>query len=119
MSIGAGPERSVEVAPGLGWPRRDHAHPGVGWPHVPRETVDWPADPGVVGPSPALSVDESESRPEAPAREPDEDAAAEGDGEPDPDPAGASSPTVDDVGSNNAAEPEAPESVIPKAAGPR
>lgn len=119
MSIGAGPERPVEVAPGLGWPRRDHAHPGVGWPHVPRETVDWPSDPAVVGSSPALPADESGSSPEVPTREPDEDAASEGDAEPDPGLVSASPPSVDNVVDHAAEPPEAPESVIPKAAGPR
>jgi chromosome partitioning protein len=58
MSTGVGPEVVVEVAPGLGWPRRDDAHPGVGWPDVPRETIEWPTDPAVVGSSPGATQED-------------------------------------------------------------
>jgi chromosome partitioning protein len=58
MSVGTGPEVAVEVAAGLGWPRRVQVHPGVGWPDVSRETVDWTTDPAVVGPAPSPTTAE-------------------------------------------------------------
>ena len=105
MSIGTGPETVVEVAPGLGWPRRDEVHPGVGWPDVPRETVDWPTDPSVVGPTRAAPADE----PVAPEPEPEQPAAP------------AAEPVADQPESLTTTEPEVPmaKPVIPRAAGPR
>ena len=105
MSIGTGPETVVEVAPGLGWPRRDEVHPGVGWPDVPRETVDWPTDPSVVGPTRAAPADE----PVVPEPEPEQPAAP------------AAEPVADQPESLTTTEPEVPmaKPVIPRAAGPR
>ena len=148
MSIGAGPEPSVEVAPGLGWPRRDHVHPGVGWPDVPRETLDWPSDPAVVGPSPAPAADEPDEADEpdgaGEADTPIEEALSPDADEAEPPAAVATAPAGGDDGlavvdsgtstvTDDAAVASAPldedvrevspaaavESVIPKAAGPR
>ena len=100
MSVGVGPEVTVEVAPGLGWPRRDDAHPGVGWPDVPRETIGWPSDPSVVGPTP-----------------PSPDPAPETDSEPSPgtDPG----PPAATAGLTDGAAAPTTEPVIPRARGPR
>ena len=67
MSSAPGLTPEVEVAAGLGWPRRVVVHPGVGWPDVPRETVGWTRDPAVVGPAraPALLAE----RPASPDEE--------------------------------------------------
>ena len=64
MSIGTGPEVTVVVAPGLGWPHQDDAHPGVGWPDVPRETIDWPVGRVVVGPRSRDTAEASTSEPD-------------------------------------------------------
>ncbi len=108
VNPGSGPEVTVEVAPGLGWPRHDVVQPGVGWPDVPRETVDWPTDPGVVGPAP--------SAPEV--SDPVEDA-------PLPEVAPEPVPSVPVEPGPESAPPETPvapateETVIPKGRGPR
>src|SRR3954452_18804665 len=102
MAVGMGPEVTVEVAPGLGWPRRDDAHPGVGWPDVPRETVGWPSDPSVVGPTPPAPEPIAEPEPApvpAPVREPET--------------------TVDSTGLTDEAAAPTTEPVIPRAPGPR
>ena len=124
MSIGTGPEVVVEVAPGLGWPRRDAVHPGVGWPDVPRETVGWPTDPAVVGPArealtgptldqaPLVSTPSSEPPPAAePETKPAPVAA------PETEPVPVTEPEIETVESTSTAS--ASEPVIPRAAGPR
>ena len=114
MSIGTGPEVVVEVAPGLGWPRRDEVHPGVGWPDVPRETVGWPTDPAVVGPT---HEDAPEPEPGAPAVE--KSAPAEPAPPPPPvEPGPSSAPAAPAPGDTTEAA-TTPEPVIPRAAGPR
>jgi chromosome partitioning protein len=65
MSSAPGPTPEVEVAAGLGWPRRVTVHPGVGWPDVPRETLGWTRDPEVVGPSRAREAPDEHSGPAA------------------------------------------------------
>jgi chromosome partitioning protein len=142
MSIGTGPGVVVEVAPGLGWPRRDDVHPGVGWPDVPRETIEWPSDPDVVGPVPEEPAvpgpDEDEptthSVPDSPTRpgpeqdtetEAETEARVEGDGGAEPasvpepakqpaDETATAGPTQDVSERSSTTEP-----VIPRAAGPR
>ncbi len=133
MSIGVGPEPSVEVAPGLGWPRRDHVHPGVGWPDVPRETVDWPSDPAVVGVPRGAEPDDPPADPPA-----DENRARRGDeavptapAAPSPEPAPATPTSTTPAPSPEAVEDaaaatehrapvkDAAPSVIPKGRGPR
>jgi chromosome partitioning protein len=119
MSIGTGPEIVVEVAPGLGWPRRDDAHPGVGWPDVPRETIDWPEDPAVVGRPRVETVQES---PDV-VPEPDSDPTpqpepASAPDELTPEPEAAPAPAAS-VAAPPAREVPAAEPVIPRGAGPR
>ena len=77
MSSAPGPTPEVEVAAGLGWPRRVVVHPGVGWPDVPRETLGWTRDPAVIGPSRAreVVVEHLERPAEAPVDAPNEPAA--------------------------------------------
>ena len=118
MSIAAGPEIVIEVAPGLGWPRRDDVHPGVGWPDVPRETVGWPSDPLVVGqprvePAPEDPQVAPTSKPAAPQQQ-DPAAPVEAAPEPAAEPGSTSSTSAPPV-------PAAPtdKPVIPRGAGPR
>ena len=144
MSIGTGPEVTVVVAPGLGWPHQDDAHPGVGWPDVPRETIDWPFDPAVVGPRPGASAEAStrEQRHEAdvlpqptPAPPPAPSAGplvetslaespvagTEANGPLAGDPESTAGPTATVAGPTTAVAPAPPPvaPVIPRAAGPR
>jgi chromosome partitioning protein len=95
-------------------------HPGVGWPDVPRETIGWPSDPSVVGPSPTApqlepveTVVDDEPAPAAAA--PVEPAPVAPVVEPGPEPA-PRAPA--DLVTGAVAAPVA-EPVIPKAAGPR
>ena len=115
----------VEVAPGLGWPRRDKVHAGVGWPDVPRETVDWPTDPTVVGPVPQVAP-ELEAEEDAPKPEPQPPAPGETGGlrhrrRADPALAPAVEPESDHVEAHVTAQPAQPtaDPVIPRGAGPR
>jgi chromosome partitioning protein len=136
MSIGVGPEAPVEVSPGLGWPRRVDVRPAVGWPAVPRETVDWPSDPAVVGPSatPTAPPATETPSPEPEQPEPEQPEPAPADSAPAttvPDEPGPSrsAPTSEEEDREEpsaltSASPSAPPtpsegSVIPKARGPR
>ena len=111
MSIGTGPEVEVEVAPGLGWPRRDEVHPGVGWPDVPRGTVGWPTDPAVVGPTrQAAPADPAWVEPDTSEPVPSVEPAP---GDPDPAPSAAEATVTEQLGAPT------PAPVIPRAAGPR
>ena len=123
MSIGVGPQAPVEVSPGLGWPRRVEVHPAVGWPDVPRETLDWPSDPDVVGPAPRTPDEE------APAGEPvvapeqtreDVPADPEQDGTEAPaDEPPAAAPVVQVEPAPLGTTQATAESLIPRARGPR
>ena len=125
MSIVTGPEVGVEVAPGLGWPHKVEERPGVGWPDVPRETVDWPQDPAVVGPHPK----EPDQDEETIADDSDADDSSDpGEGESEPEAPPTPQPSAQpepEPGGSAAAPPELalaatpPEPVIPRGAGPR
>jgi len=94
-------------------------HPGVGWPDVPRETLDWPTDPAVVGPFPDSTHDEP-AVVSPPASTPLEESPASDESRPEPaEEAVPTAPVPDDLPVDDVPPPALVESVIPKAAGPR